>query len=327
MSIFKNTQYLNPKYDRFNKYVNIMFKGAWTPAKYEKLIKDQDVPYYFNQMGADARESIRRCILAVAGVEDRVKAFWAVIFLDLPQTIISDVSGVFSNSEVVHRRSYHSLVENLKIDLNELNTCPALSGRLAYLNKHLEKDPKITGRKQILKKVVLFTALVERISLFTQFYILMSFSFRNKELNTIAALQQTTAKEELVHYSFGLDLINEIKSEEPALWDEYLQELVVKSLSEAYKAELNLIDWFFEKGVPSHISKEEVVNFMNFNFNEVCKDLKIDLSYKVNQEMFKEKNQWFIVETKNTIEPDFFDNAVGGYSSEEVLVDVSTFKF
>jgi ribonucleoside-diphosphate reductase beta chain len=327
MSIFKNEIYLNPKYAYLDKYVNIMLKGAWTPAKYEKLIKEQDVPYYFNEMDLASREAVRRCILAVATVEDRVKAFWSLVFLDFPQTIISDISGVFANSEVVHRRSYHSLVENLKIDLKEIETQPALQGRIAYLNKHLEKDPKIIGKKHILKKIVLFTALVERISLFTQFYILMSFSAKKKELNTISALQQTTAKEEIIHYSLGLDLVNEIKSENPEIWDEYLQDLIKKNIKDAYSAELNLINWFFENGVPSHLSKDEVLNFLNFNFSEVAKDLKLGLNFDYDKEIFKTKNKWFLEETLNTIEPDFFDNAVGGYSSEDELVDIDNFKF
>ena len=327
MSVFDDTAYLNPKYSYFDKYVNIMFKGFWTPAKYEKLIKEQDIPYYFNQTDEASQEVIRRCILAVATVEDKIKCFWSLVFLDFPQTIISDVSGVFANSETVHRRAYHSLVENLKIDLEEVKNYPALQGRLNYLNKHSERDSKIRGKRFILKKLILFTALVERISLFTQFYILMSFSYRKKELNTIASLQQTTAKEEIIHYSFGLDLINQIKSEEPELWNEYLQELIEKNLMDAYNAEIDLINWFVEKGVPSHLSKEEIVNFLNFNFNEVSRDLELSLEFNFDPTIYEVKNKWFLEEVLNTIEPDFFDNAVGGYSSEEVLINFDNFKF
>lgn len=326
-SIFENTQYLNPKYNYFEKYVNIMFKGFWTPAKYEKLIKEQDVPYYFNKMSEPSREAIRRCILAVATVEDKVKSFWNVAFLDFPQTIISDVSGVFANSEVIHRRAYHSLVENLKINLSEINDHPALTGRLKYLTKHLEKDSKIIGKRHVLKKVVLFTSLVERISLFTQFYILMSFSRKKKELNTIASLQQSTAKEELIHYSFGLDLINTVKQEDPKLWNDYLQESVEKNLLDAYKAETELIHWFFEKGIPSHLTKEEVINLLNYNFIQVNKDLELGLSFDFDQDLYNKKSKWFFEEILNTIEPDFFDNAVGGYSSESQDVDLDGFEF
>jgi ribonucleoside-diphosphate reductase beta chain len=326
-NIFEDTCYLNPKYQFLDKYVLIMFKGGWTPAKYEKLIKSQDTPYFFNVMGEVDQEAIKRCIMAVATVEDKVKTYWNTCCLDFPQTIIGDVGGVFGQSEVTHRRSYHSLLENVKVDISEVRNNPALHGRLKYLTKYLEKDPKIIGKKNVLKKLVLFTSLVERASLFTQFYILMSYAKRNRGLKTISALQQSTATEELIHYSFGIDLINIIKEECPQLWEENLIDLVEKNIKEAYKAELKLIDWFFEKGIPEHLTKEEVVNFLNYNFNVICRDLGLDISYKYDEDIYREKNQWMMEKIKTTAEPDFFDNAVGGYSSEDEEVDVNELEF
>ena len=317
-NIFNEEIYLDPKYNHLEKYVHTMYRGFWTPAKYEKLIRTQDTPFYFNEMEEVDQEAIKRCIIAIALVEDKVKIYWCSLCLDIPQTIVGDIGGVFAQSEVTHRRSYHALLENLKIDVTESKEDKALQGRINYLSKYLEKDPKIIGKKRILKKLVLFTSLVERASLFTQFYILMSYSYRERGLKTIGALQQSTATEELVHYSFGIDLINIIKKECPSLWEDYLIELVKKNIKEAYKAELNLIDWFFEKGIPNHIDKEEVVNFLNFNFSELVKDLDVDLSYPYDEELYQKKNVWMMERIKTTCEGDFFDNVVGGYASEEI---------
>jgi ribonucleoside-diphosphate reductase beta chain len=327
MSIFEKNKYLDPEYQFLDKYVGIMFRSFWTPAKYEKLIKEQDVPYYFNEMELVDREAIKRSILAVAVVEDKVKVYWPTLHSDLPQTLIGDIGGVFGMSETVHRRSYHSLLENLKIDPAEIYNHEATKGRIDYLSKYLETDPKIIGKKRILKKLVLFTALVERISLFTQFYILMSYAKRNRGLKTVSSLQQSTAQEELVHYSCGLEIINKIKSESPQLWDDYLIELIEKNIKEAYNAERNLIDWFFEKGVPSHLTKEEVVNFLNFNFNEVCKDLKLDIKYPFCETTYEEKNKWMMEKITTACEPDFFDTPSGNYASEEEELDLDQFSF
>lgn len=324
--IFDEVAYENPKYQHLEKYVHIMYRGMWTPAKYEKLIREVDTPHYFNSMSEIDKSLVARCILSVLTVEDKVKNFWNTLWLDIPQTIVSDVGALFAQSETTHRRSYHSLGKNLKLNIEDYIEHPAIKGRLKYLNKHLDKDPKIIGKKRILKKLVLFTALVERCSLFTSFYILMSYAKHSKGLKTISALQQSTSVEECVHYDFGIDLINIIKEEYPQLWEEYLIDLVTKNINDAYKAELNIIDWFFEKGTPSHITKEEVINFLNYNFNKVCVDLGIDKRYEFNQEMFDEKSTWFIVKTTVT-EPDFFDNAVGGYSSEDEEVDLENFDF
>lgn len=304
-----------------------MYRGFWTPAKYEKLIKEQDVPYYFNVMDAVDQEAIKRCILAVAIVEDKVKVYWPSLHQDLPQTIIGDIGGVFGMSETTHRRSYHSLLENLKINTQEILESPAAKGRIDYLTKYLEADPKIIGKKRILKKLVLFTSLVERVSLFTQFYILMSYARANRGLETISALQQTTATEEVVHYSCGMEIINKIKSESPQLWDEYLVELVEKNIVESHKAELQLIDWFFEKGVPVHLTKEEVLNFLNFNLSEVAKDLGLNIKFEYDKDLYETKNKWFMEKISTTTEPDFFAGPVGGYASEEVNINIDNFDF
>lgn len=327
MSIFENTLHEHPKYQHLEKYVYTFFRGFWTPAKYEKLIKEVDAPHFFNVLKEVDQEAIKRCIMAVNLVEDKVKVFHPSLVNDLPQTIIGDVGGVFAMSEIVHRRSYNALSKILDVDSNNLSEHKALKGRVDYLTKYLERDPKLRGKKRVLKKIILFIALVERCSLFTQFYILMSYAYRNRGLKTISALQESTAIEEIQHYSFGIDIINHIKEEEPQLWDDYLIELVNKNIKMAHDSELKLIDWFFERGVPEHLTKEEVINFLNYNFNVVCKDLGLNLNYKVDEDLFNEKSAWFKTKVFTTSEPDFFDNAVSGYASEDEDINIETFEF
>lgn len=317
MSIFENTLHVNPKYQKFEKYVNIMYRGFWTPAKYEKLIREVDIPYIENRMNTVDSNCIRNCILAVILVEDRVKLYWPTIYNDFPQTIIGDVGGLFGMSEVTHRRSYFSLAKHLGVSVDDISNHKQLDGRVKYLKKHLERDPKIIGKKHKLKKLILFSALVERCSLFTQFYILMSYAKRNKGLKHISALQESTAIEEVTHYEFGIDLINEAKKDEPQLWSEYLIDLVEKNIKDAYKAELNLINWFFEKGVPEHLTKEEVINFLNSNFNKVSEDLDLGLKWIVDEDLYESKNKWFDIKVNIPSEGDFFDSGLSGYASEE----------
>lgn len=326
MSIFDNEIYLNPKYNHLEKYVNVIYKGFWTPAKYEKLIKETDTPHYHNNMGDIDKEAIRRCIMAVNIVEDRIKSYWNVLHTDLPQTIISDIGSLFGMTETTHRRSYHALADEIGIDMSEVEQHDILRDRVKYLNKHLEKDPKIVGKKRVLKNLVLFTSLVERASLFTQFYILMSYAKRNRGLKTISALQQSTATEEVIHYSFGIDVINIIKEEHPHLWEDYLVDLIGKNIRDAYNTELKLIDWFFEKGVPEHLTKEEVVNFLNYNFRIIAKDLGINMRFKVDDKMYEDKNSWMLLKMYSS-DPDFFDNSPGAYSSTDEEVNINNFKF
>lgn len=326
-SIFVTDKYADPHYSHLEHFVTKIYRGFWTPGKYQQLIREVDVPYYKYKLPYIDKEAIRRCILAVALVEDKVKMYWPLVGLDFPQTIVSDIGSLIGQTETTHRRSYHSLNEELGVNVEEAKNHPALQGRINYLSKYLEKDPKIIGKKRLLKKLTLFTSLVERGSLFTQFYILMSYAKHNKGLKTISALQQSTAIEEVLHYNFGMSLINIVKEQHPELWDEYLVELISKNMEMAYQAELNLIDWFFEEGVPDHLTKEEVVTFLNDNFNTICRDLGLPERYEVNEDLYEEKCSWFRTKVFVTGEPDFFDNAAGGYADEQQDINLDTLNF
>lgn len=327
MSIFENTGYLNPKYEtRFLRFVKASFKLIWTPSKYQKDIQERDAHEYKYSLDKVAQTCVKRCILAISVVEDKVKSFWGDIDKIFPQTIISDLAGLLSFQEVVHRISYHSLAEVIGISRDEIENHKVLLDRIKYLSKYLEEDPRIIGKKRKLKKLVLFTTLVERCSLFTQFYILMSFSKRKSQLKAISKLQISTATEEAFHYDFGLELINTVKEESPEVWSDYLKELVNKNIQMAYNTELKIIDWIFEEGVPDHITREEVVNILNYNFKKISDDLELDMDYSYDEKLYQEKNAWFFIATKSPITPDFFDGNAGGYSGEKEEINVENFE-
>ena len=139
-SIFEKVLHIDPEYQHLEKYVHIMYRGFWTPAKYEKNIKEVDAPHFFNILGEIDQETIKRCILAVSVVEDKIKTYWSTLSLDLPQTIIGDVGGLFGQSEVTHRRSYHALAEALNVDTDSIQEYEALKGRIEYLAKYIETE-------------------------------------------------------------------------------------------------------------------------------------------------------------------------------------------
>jgi len=322
MSIFVKTKHIDERYQYLIKYALIMWKSFWTPAKYLKNIENLDAPYVLNNMAVVDSLAVKRCVLAISLVEDKVKTFWSYLVSEIPQTIVGEVGSVFSNSEAVHAQSYRGLAESLGLqkDFENIMKYPVMKGRSNYLQKYLQQDPRFRGKKRVLKKLILFTSLVERASLFSQFYILMSFAFRNKGLKTISSLQSSTASEELVHYNFGIELINIIKKENPKLWDDTLERLVKKDIGEAYKNEIKLVDWIFEAGVPDHLTREEVVNFINYNFSIIASDLDLPLKFSFDEKLYEERNSWFMTILKPA-EPDFFVVPVGGYSSleEEIL--------
>lgn len=317
--IFTKTKHIDKRYGHLISYALTMWKGFWTPAKYQKNIEKTDAPYVVNRMDEIDRSAIERCVIAISLVEDKVKTFWSALYNDIPQTVVGEVGGSFGNTEVIHSLSYRALGQALNIEdkFDDALKNPVIKGRVKYLQKYLQPDPKFRGKKRVLKKLILFTALVERASLFSQFYILMSYAHNNKGLKTISSLQNSTANEELVHYRFGVELINIIKAEYPKLWDDALQRLIKKDLLYAYKNEIKMVDWIFANGTPDHLSKEEMINFISYNFHVIARDLEIPVKFDYNEKMYQEKNSWMPISLSSPGEPDFFDSPVGGYSSVE----------
>jgi len=215
MSIFLKEKHVDSRYTYLERFGEIMWKSFWTPAKYKKNIEKIDIPYLEKNMDDISKECVKRTILASSLVEDKVKTFWSFLVVDIPQTVIGEVGAIFGNSEVVHAQSYRFLVEKMGLTelFEKLSDIPVMKGRIDYLNKHLTKS-NISKEKQVLKKLTLFTALVERISLFSQFYIIMSFDKNSKGLKTLYSLQSSTAREEC--YVDGTEILT------PSGWKDIL---------------------------------------------------------------------------------------------------------
>lgn len=317
--------YLDPRYNHFEHFVQKIYKGFWTPAKYERGVRE-DVKYVKAEMSNVDRSFISKSALCVAMIEDKVKMGWGIIGKRIPQTIVSDCTQLISMQEVTHRRSYFSLNNEMGISPEDALKYDVLRDRLKYLNKHLEKDHNINGHRELLKDIILFSALVEKCGLMNYFYFIMSYANANKGLKTMFDLQRSTAVEEELHYEFGLTLVKQIKEDYPDLWNNYLREYIGKQIATAHQTEMRIVDWLLEDGTPDHITKEEMINFINYNFNQVCKDFELDNIIEYDEGMYREKSSWMKVAMYNS-EPDFFSNKAGGYSFEEEFIDLDNFEY
>ena len=48
-------------------------------------------------MSPEDKQAVKRCLLSIATVEDKVKSFWMTLHKDLPQTVISDIGDIPKN--------------------------------------------------------------------------------------------------------------------------------------------------------------------------------------------------------------------------------------
>jgi ribonucleotide reductase beta subunit family protein with ferritin-like domain len=213
---------------------------------------------------------------------------------------------ISGNSEVRHKDAYAQLLRILGLE-NEFQTVieiPAIKNRISYLSKYLD-GTRSKENKMYTKSVLLFSLFIEHVSLFSQFLIMMSFNKEKNLFKGISNVVEATSKEEEIHGNFGSELINIIKEENPEWFDDEFEQLIVSACHKAYAAECGILDWIFENGELSFLSKDTIKHFIQNRFNNSLSRIGMKPVFEVDFTEI-EKTLWFDVEILSTKEGDFF---------------------
>lgn len=265
-----------------------------------------DIDDFKTKISDEEREVIKRTMLAIAQIEVNVKTFWADMYKRMPITEIGDVGMTFAESEVRHKDAYARLIRilGLEDEFQHVIDIPAIKDRIAYLTKYLD-GTRSKDNKMYAKSVLLFSLFIEHVSLFSQFLIMMSFNKEKNLFKGISNVVEATSKEEEIHGNFGSEIINIIKEENPEWFDEEFTQLIYSACKKAYKAEVKILEWIFEKGELEFLPKKTVEQFIQNRFNNSLQRIGMEPIFQVDfQEV--EKTLWFDVEITSTKEGDFF---------------------
>ena len=265
-----------------------------------------DIDDFKTKISRSEREVIKRSMLAIAQIEVNVKTFWADLYKRMPITEIGDVGMTFAESEVRHKDAYAQLLRilGLEKEFKNLVEIPAIKDRIAYLSKYLD-GTRSRDDKMYTKSVLLFSLFIEHVSLFSQFLIMMSFNKEKNLFKGISNVVEATSKEEEIHGNFGAELINIIKKENPEWFDAEFENLIDSACKKAYEAEVKILDWIFEKGELSFLSKDTIKSFIQNRFNNSLARIGMKPVFEVDFTEI-EKTLWFDVEITATKEGDFF---------------------
>ncbi|MWQ27126.1 ribonucleotide-diphosphate reductase subunit beta [Glaesserella parasuis] len=274
-----------------------------------------DIQDYRTNINDHERHVLTRAMLAISQVEVNVKRFWGELYHYFPKPEMDDVGGTFAESEVRHKDAYSFLLEKLGLNdmFTQITEIEPLMKRIRYMEDFMrEKD---TGKGQFVLSLVLFSLFVEHISLFGQFIIMMSFNKHKNLFKGISNAVEATSKEEEIHGRFGIALYEILRDEHSELFTpEFFEEL--KNLSQqAFEAERGILDWIFEEGDLSFISRKTVENYIMNRYNNSLSILCLEPPYDVDPELLKE-TEWFDIEIISTKETDFFNKRSTDYSKK-----------
>ena len=299
----KRVNILPYQYPQLLDYKDAIRHSYWIDTEFNFT---DDVQDFKVNISEQERDIIKKTMLSIAQIEVSVKTFWADMYKRMPITEVGDVGMTFAESEVRHKDAYARLIRILGLE-EEFKTVvdvPAIEARIKYLTKYLD-GTRSRDNKMYTKSVLLFSLFIEHVSLFSQFLIMMSFNKNNNVLKGISNVVEATSKEEEIHGNFGAEIINIIRSENPEWFDEDFKQLIESACTKAYKAECNVLDWIFEAGELSFLSKDTIKEFIKNRFNNSLEKIGYDSVFEVDKKAL-EQTKWFDIEITATKEGDFF---------------------
>ncbi|MGB7843191.1 MAG: ribonucleotide-diphosphate reductase subunit beta, partial [Salinimicrobium sp.] len=192
---------------------------------------------------------------------------------------------------------------------------PAIKKRIAYLSEALEHT-KADDPRNYVSSLILFSILIENVSLFSQFAIVLSFNRFNGVMKNISNIIAWTSVDEQIHANAGIYIISQIREEFPEYFDEellqHLKQIVVGSI----EVEEEILDWIFSSGELEKINKKNLMNFMKFRLDESLVAIGVSKIYNITSEEYQPM-LWFEEEVFANSLDDFFARRPVDYTKHD----------
>lgn len=149
--------------------------------------------------------------------------------------------------EALHTHAYQYVIESLGLDdaevFNMYREIPSVATKAVWALPFTESlsDPHFrTGTlendQRLLRDLIAFYVIFEGIFFYVGFTQILSMGRRNKMVGTSEQFQYIL-RDESMHMNFGIDVINQIKIENPHLWTPEFQEEIIRLVREGVALE------------------------------------------------------------------------------------------
>ena len=150
--------------------------------------------------------------------------------------------------EAIHTHAYQYCIESLGMDEGEIfnmyREVPAVAKKAAWALKYTQAigNPQFqTGTtendQELLQNLIAFYCVLEGLFFYCGFSQILSMGRRNK-MTGVAEQFQYILRDESMHVNFGVDVINQIKNENPKLWTEEFQAKMTQMILEGLALEI-----------------------------------------------------------------------------------------
>ena len=161
--------------------------------------------------------------------------------------------------EAIHTHAYQYCIESLAMDEGEIfnmyHEIPSVAKKASWGLKYTQSlsDPNFnTGTtetdQELLKNLIAFYCCLEGIFFYCGFTQILSMGRRNKMTGTSEQFQYIL-RDESMHLNFGIDMINQIKLENPHLWNDEMKEQATQMILQATQLEIEYARDTMPRGV------------------------------------------------------------------------------
>ena len=161
--------------------------------------------------------------------------------------------------EAIHTHAYQYCIESLGMDEGEIfnmyHEIPSVAKKASWGLKYTRSisDPKFeTGTpetdRQFLRNLIAYYCVLEGIFFYCGFTQILSMGRRNKMTGTAEQFQYIL-RDESMHLNFGIDVINQIKIENPHLWDAQMKDEATQMILQGTQLEIEYARDTMPRGV------------------------------------------------------------------------------
>lgn len=315
MSIFdKRINYKPFEYPEILTFTEAINKAFWVHSEVDFTADTQD---FHSHLNLAERTAIKHSLLAIAQIEVAVKTFWGDIYDHFPKPEFNGLGATFAECEFRHSEAYSRLLEVLGYndDFQTLLDIPVIKGRVDYLSNAL-KDAKSSDRKSYVISLILFSILIENVSLFSQFAIILSFTRFKGYMKNVSNIIAWTSVDEQIHANAGIYIVNKIKEEFPDFFSEETIQEIKNVVIHSIEVESQILDWIFEQGEIETIKKKDLLNFMKYRVDESMLKIGFGKIFNITAEQYQPM-VWFEEEVFANSLDDFFAKRPVDYTKHD----------
>jgi ribonucleoside-diphosphate reductase beta chain len=226
--------------------------------------------------------------------------------------------------EALHTHAYQYCVESLGLDEGEIfnmyRELPAVARKAEWalpFTQHLANPHFHTGTtendQKLLRELIAFYVVFEGIFFYVGFTQILSMGRRNK-MTGVAEQFQYILRDESMHMNFGIDVINQIKIENPHLWSAEFQQEMVTLIREAVEIETQYARDTMPRGILG-LNAPMFEEYLQFIANRRCSQIGLPEQYSGASNPFPWMSE--VLDLKK--EKNFFETRVTEYQTGGAL--------